>query len=72
MGADKRCAASEWTLQVESAAKQNTIAKTLQKYTCKNIAKSRLMHAQKTVWGNEFATGCIVEFEKDLILASFF
>ena len=53
MGADERCAASGRALQVESAAKRNT--------TCENtfaeyFAKSKQMHARKTVCGDEFAT----------------
>ena len=53
MTVDKRCAASRRALQAESAASKiqhvkNTFAK--------NFAKSKQMHTQKTVCGNEFAS----------------
>ena len=42
MGADKHCAAIQLTLQVESAAKQNTVCKNT---FVENFAKSIQMHA---------------------------
>ena len=52
MAVNKRCAASGRALQAESAASETTCENTF----AANFAKSKQMHARKTVCGDEFAT----------------
>ena len=58
MGADKRCAASERALQIESAANRNTT----ENMFAEEFAKSKQMYARNIECGNKNATDLPPDF----------